>query len=115
MRERSSPRCGRGPIRRVRISRRAAGEVERARRWWLANRDKAPAAFDDGFASLVDNFSKMPFDLGASVVGLAGVRRILLRRTRYYAYFQLHEPSGDVEILAVWHSNRACGPKLRRT
>jgi hypothetical protein len=39
------------------------------------------------------------------------VRRVLMRRTRYYLYYRA---TADVlEVLAIWHTARGEGPGLR--
>ena len=50
--------------------------------------------------------------LGATVRGerAPGLRRVLLRRTRYHVYYRAR---GEVlEVLAVWHASRGAGPGL---
>ena len=37
-----------------------------------------------------------------------GVRRVLLRRTRYYVYYRARAES--LVVLAVWHAARGTGP-----
>ncbi|MBI4473599.1 MAG: type II toxin-antitoxin system RelE/ParE family toxin [Acidobacteria bacterium] len=90
----------------------ADGQIQKAARWWLANRDKAPNAFkeelDRGFALI----SQRP-DVGAMAtnVKLKGVRRIHLSRIRYFLYYRAM--SDHVEVLALWHSSRLKGPVLK--
>lgn len=101
------------PIRTVRFSRRAASEAERARGWWLANRDKAPTAFDDDVAGLVDALEVHADGVGIPARGYDGIRRVYLERVRYYVYFRILASRSLVEILAVWHGSRGRRPKLR--
>jgi plasmid stabilization system protein ParE len=114
MPEHSSRRSARSPpIREVVLSRRAAAEVARARRWWLTHRDKAPSAFDDELEALIDRLEDSPFEIGLVVRNLPGVRRVLLRRIRYHVYFRVAESGSSVEVLALWHASRGRGPALR--
>lgn len=39
-----------------------------------------------------------------------GLRRVLLRRTRYHAYYRVRDEV--LEVLAVWHAARGVGPGL---
>jgi plasmid stabilization system protein ParE len=39
-----------------------------------------------------------------------GVRRVLLRRTRYHLYYRI--VGDDIEILAFWHAGRGTPPPL---
>ena len=40
-----------------------------------------------------------------------GVRRLLLRGTRYHIYYAVVQ--NEVWVLAVWHAQRGVGPPLR--
>ncbi len=90
----------------------ADSQIQKAARWWLANRDKAPNAFkeelDRGFALI----SQQP-DVGAIAtnVRLKGVRRIHLSRIRYFLYYRAMRD--QVEVLALWHSSRLKDPVLK--
>ncbi len=100
------------PIPTVEISRRAAREIARARAWWLANRDKAPGAFDDELDALITRLEANPKLVGTQQRG-ARRRRALLKRIRYYVYFRVMDDGDLVEILAVWHAVRGREPRLR--
>ncbi len=39
-----------------------------------------------------------------------GVRRLLLRATRYHVYYRVRDET--LEVLAVWHATRGTGPGL---
>ena len=96
----------------VKVTPIAAGQIQKAAEWWLANRDKAPQAFKEeierGFALI----SQRP-DVGAKAtnVKLKDVRRIHLSRIRYFLYYRAIEER--VEVLALWHSSRMKGPVLK--
>jgi plasmid stabilization system protein ParE len=79
-----------------------------ARDCWVENRDKAPTAFDDDLADLVELLGVAPHWVGARVAQRPGVRRVLLRRVRYYVYFTIADPT--VTIVAVWHARRGTLP-----
>jgi plasmid stabilization system protein ParE len=38
------------------------------------------------------------------------VRRVLLKRIRYYVYFEVSDDGARVSILAVWHASRGREP-----
>ncbi len=72
--------------------------------WWLENRDKAPSAFDVDLDSLLLQLEDRPELVGRPVEQDPSVRRVYLRRIRYFVYFQL---DGDVvQVLALWHGSR---------
>jgi plasmid stabilization system protein ParE len=41
-----------------------------------------------------------------------GPRRILMRRTSHYLYFEVDEEKGLVSVLTVWGAARGAEPKL---
>jgi plasmid stabilization system protein ParE len=96
----------------IKVTPVAEAHIQNAASWWLANREKAPQAFKEelqrGFALI----SHQP-DAGARAtnVSLKDVRRIYLSRVRYFLYYRVKE--GRVEVLALWHSSRLKGPKLK--
>ena len=100
------------PIPTVELSKRAAREIARARRWWLANREKAPAALDEELAALVEKLEANPSIVGVRQRG-GSRRRVLLKRIRYYVYFRVSEDEARVQILAFWHASRGREPKVR--
>jgi len=92
------------PAQRVRFLARAVEEVAEIDAWWRAHRD-ASNLFAREFSETVTLLVQAP-TLGAPAVtlSLTGVRRVLLRKTRYHVYFRV---IGDtVEVLAVWHAMR---------
>ena len=100
-----------GHRRLVEFSPRAVQEVERARDWWLENRDKVPNAFDEALADLVERLEAGAEHVGARARIMPGLRRVLLSRIRYYAYFRI--VAGDrVQVAALWHASRGREPQL---
>jgi plasmid stabilization system protein ParE len=86
------------------ISARARREIEEAAQWWLENRDKAPEAFEEDLAEAFDLILHAP-NLGVLVPSrIRFVRRILLRRVRYFLYYRDTAPG--IEVLALWHASR---------
>jgi hypothetical protein len=82
------------------LSRRALAEASRARSWWLANRDKAPDAFDEELDQLLELLEADAEHAGLPARG-SRVRRILLERIRYYVYFRISGDGTVVELLAL--------------
>lgn len=79
--------------------------------WWRTNRPASPDLFLD---ELSDAFEIVA---GAPQIGrlyrrspTPGVRRILLRATRYHVYYLPTEH--EVRVLAVWHAERGVGPPM---
>jgi len=89
---------------------RQAREIDR---WWRENRAAAPGLFLDEFAAAVELIGDMPL-AGRRYMGgpVRGVRRVLLRSTRYHVYYVVRK--SEALILAVWSAVRGTGPDLRR-
>ncbi len=80
--------------------------------WWLLNRPKAPRLFEEEFAWGLTFLETAPY-AGARVTNNSvGVRRLLLRKSRYHLYYRINEPARLVEVLAIWHASQADGPPL---
>ncbi len=96
---------------RLRISRQAAADIRAADAWWAANRPAVPEFFR---AELRKAFEVLPVrpEIGAPALDreLQGVRRLLLRSTRYFVYYAVHE--GNIEVLRLWQASRGRRPEL---
>ena len=95
----------------LRIAGRAAGEIERAERWWLANRPAAPDAFRADLRGAFTLLLRQP-GVGIKVANtkLPSVRRLHLGRIRYFVYYQLRDE--ELIVLSVWHASRGKRPAL---
>ena len=88
----------------IAVSDRARREIEEAALWWLEHRDKAPLAFEEDLAEAFALITHAP-NIGQVVKSRTPfLRRVLLRRVRYYLYYRDTAPG--VEILALWHASR---------
>ena len=96
---------------KVRVTKRAQAQIDRAAQWWDENRDLAPEAFDEDLAKAFLLLSAEP-GIGAPALHAhaLGVRRLHLVRIRYHLYYRVR--GGEVEVLAVWHTSRGVGPRL---
>ena len=77
--------------------------------WWKANRLAAPDLFRRELETTVTAVATSPM-LGALSTAddeFPDVRRVLMRRTRYYVYYRVIG-----EVLAIWHTARGEGPTL---
>ena len=92
---------------------RASREVAEAKRWWRANRTKAPDALEEELRSALDLIATTP-GIGAVArnVRLPGVRRVLLNRVNYFLYYRPHIDAQRIEVVALWHARRGAGPGL---
>ncbi|HEX6099961.1 MAG TPA: type II toxin-antitoxin system RelE/ParE family toxin [Thermoanaerobaculia bacterium] len=92
---------------------RASREVAEAKRWWRANRTKAPDALEEELRTTLDLIASTP-GIGAVArnVALPGVRRIFLNRVNYFLYYRPRTESHTIEVVALWHARRGTGPGL---
>jgi plasmid stabilization system protein ParE len=95
----------------VEVTDLADGQLRQAALWWRAQRPKSPGALREEFSRAVDLLAVQPH-LGAQARSdqVPGVRRIYLRRVRYYVYYRILEDRRVVQILAFWHASRGSEP-----
>jgi plasmid stabilization system protein ParE len=96
---------------RVRVTKRAQAQIDRAAGWWDENRLLAPEAFDEDLAEAFSLLSVEP-GIGAPVANARtqGVRRLHLARIHYFLYYRIHR--GEVHVLRIWHTSRGSNPDL---
>ena len=96
---------------KVRITKRAQAQIDRAALWWDDNRPLAPGAFDE---DLAEAFLLLSAETGVGApvpnARAEGVRRLHLARIRYHLYYRVR--NDQVEVLALWHASRGSGPTL---
>ena len=96
---------------KVRVTKRAQAQIDRAATWWDDNRSLAPAAFDE---DLSEAFSLMAVEPGIGVpvtnTRTPGVRRLHLARIHYFLYYRVH--GEEVQVLRILHTSRGSEPKL---
>jgi plasmid stabilization system protein ParE len=96
---------------KVRVTKRAHAQIERAALWWDENRPLAPQAFDEELSKAFSLLGLQP-GIGAPVRNARArdVRRLHLARIHYYLYYRVRD--GEVEVLAIWHTSRGREPSL---
>ncbi len=82
----------------LRITTRAASEIEAAAGWWIENRPFAPLALREEVKAAFTLLLRQP-GVGVKVgnTRLAGVRRLHLGRVRYFIYYRVS--GSDIIIL----------------
>jgi plasmid stabilization system protein ParE len=92
---------------------RASHEVAEAKRWWRANRTKAPDALEEELRAALELIASTP-TIGtiARNVRLSGVRRIFLKRVNYFLYYRPPANTPVVQVVALWHARRGTAPHL---
>ena len=96
----------------VELTAQAARQLAEVREWWRAHRDKAPHAIDDDVGALLRLLEGQPELVGRALEQWPTVRRVHLRRVRYYAYFRIVDDGESVQVLALWHASRGDEPTL---
>ena len=87
--------------RRILVETNTAAEIERIDDWWRTNRPKAPNLFTRELAAAFGMIAALP-NAGRAVpqASVSGVRRILLRRTKFHVYYRFTDD--EVQVLLVW-------------
>ncbi len=82
-------------------------------RWWIENRRASPDLFLDELAQAIDLLSEFP-DIGSPFkrTNRPGVRRLLLRRSKYWVYYFHERRRSIVFVLAIWSTFRGTDPPL---
>jgi plasmid stabilization system protein ParE len=96
---------------RIRFTRRAWEQIDRASTWWQKHREKAPSAFDQDLDEAIDLLRGTPH-VGRIVRARRGtVRALWLERIGYFLYYRILDDA-TVEILRFWHASRGSRPRL---
>ena len=81
---------------RIEIGKRARRQVERESEWWAKNRPSAPTLFEDELAATLRQLLLRPSSgVGYPTARRPRLRRILLPKAEYHAYFTV-ERGGTV-------------------
>ena len=98
---------------RVRTAPQARAQVRRAKEWWVRNRGAAPAPLKEELAHALVMIVEFP-DIGKVYEHpeIPGLRRLLLRRTRYHIYYVHDATAHEVLVLAFWSAVRGRDPVL---
>ena len=88
------------PVHQLRVSERAARQIQKASHWWDENRPSAPDAFRDEIERAFLLIATHP-GIGSPVPSrrIPGLRRLLLQRIRYHLYYRVSD-EGFVEVPA---------------
>lgn len=96
------------------ISRRASGQLSTIAAWWREHRPAAPnLPLDELEAALVRLTENPALGEPYPVAGAPGLRRVLLRRSRYHVYYSVVVERDLLLVEAIWHASRRRGPTLR--
>lgn len=96
---------------RIRITGRAADEIDRADAWWRENRLAAPDAIREDLQRSFALLALQP-GIGQKVMNarLSGVRRIHLDRVHHHLYYR--EQGDQIVVLRFWPSQRLAQPRV---
>ena len=98
---------------RVVTSPEADEDIRRIDAWWRDQRPAAPGLFAEELTEAIALVATTP-EMGRryAPAGVPGLRRVLLRATRYHVYYVT---DGDlVTVLAIWSAVRGRSPRLQR-
>ena len=92
----------------------AEQQIREVDSWWRENRTAAPALFAQELASALFLIESRPrIGRRRRHPAVPGLRRVLLRSTRYHVYY-VPVTEARVYVLAVWSAVRGKGPQLQR-
>lgn len=96
---------------RLDFHRLAVAQIREALAWWADHRDKAPTRLRDELREALALLRDTPAAGTPCRTQRPGVRRLVLRRSRYVIFYAV---AGDsvVEVLRLWHANRGTPPAL---
>lgn len=82
--------------------------------WWRENRHAAPALFCEELAAAIELLAGAP-GIGRRIPhrDIPGLRRVLLRATRYHLYYAPSSDESCLFVLALWSAHRGKAPPLR--
>ena len=90
----------------------ARTNIETIHDWWVQNRPSAVDLFQQELDDAVDMLRLLPeVGLRYPYQKIKGLRRLLLRATRYHVYYVFD--GSLVTIVSVWSAVRGRGPDLR--
>ncbi len=96
---------------KLRITFRAADEIERADAWWRENRLAAPDAVREDLERTLNLLLLQP-GIGQRVMNtrLSGVRRIHIDRIHHHVYYRVQ--ASELVVLRFWPSQRLQQPRV---
>jgi plasmid stabilization system protein ParE len=88
-------------------------QIRRADSWWREHRPAAGDLFASELQGALDLLSEHPLaGKGIAIPGYLDIRRLDLRRTRYFVLYEYDAATDTVFVDAVWSSLRGRGPRL---
>ena len=98
---------------RVIVAAAAREQIRAVDDWWATNRPAAPSLFQDELDAALLLLADAP-DIGPRFLRSRrrGVRRLLLRRSRFHVYYLHDRRRAIVLVVAVWGATRGHGPPL---
>ena len=99
----------------VLVSPQAAEQIKRIDEWWRQHREAAPGLFLQELGEAVALLEHVP-ELGRRSPHplISGLRRLVLRATRYHVYYLYDQKADTVTVLAAWSQVRGTLPKLSK-
>ena len=96
---------------KVRVTKRAQAQIDRAAAWWDDNRPLAPEAFEEDLSEAFSLLSVEP-GIGVPVTNARtpDVKRLHLARIHYFVYYRVR--GEEIQVLRIWHTSRGTDPKL---
>jgi len=98
---------------RVVVTATARAHVRAVVRWCVEHDRGVPETFLAELESAIDRLSEVPHSGHRYLQSpIAGVYRLLLRRSGYHVYYTIDADVSEVLVRAVWYTGRGSGPPL---
>ena len=95
----------------VLVTPEAERQIAAIQAWWREHRKSAPNLFAEELASGLDLVARLPrAGRRRRHHSVPGLRRLLLRSSRYHVYYA--QANDSLFVLAIWNAHRGTGPDL---
>lgn len=92
----------------------AESQIRTINGWWRENRKAAPDLFAEEVAAALELIGRVPrFGRSCRHRTVSGLRRVILRSTRYHLYYAPDADGQHILVLAAWSAVRGRMPPLR--
>jgi plasmid stabilization system protein ParE len=91
----------------------ARTHARRIDEWWRENRPNVPDLFARELDAAFIRIASVPMAVVVfrEIMGRR-IHRLLMPRTSYHVFFEVHQHEKRVHVLAIWHSARGRAPRI---
>ena len=98
---------------KLRVGKRAQKQAESIGEWWVEHSPASPDLFAGELEQTFHHICSVHVaGVGWQTPRRPTLRRILMPRSQNHVYFEIHERTQTVHVLAIWRAPRGTVPKL---